>query len=104
MIIVGSRWDVAMGKIEAGLEWAKKLWEYAQKAGLLPPKWWILRPLAGDTYRFSIVGEFASMAESEEYFAKAQADSGWMTIVKEMRESDWCVGFERTYSQVVEEG
>jgi hypothetical protein len=44
------------------------------------------------------------MAESEEYFAKVQADSGWIKIVKEMRESDWLAGFERTYTQVVDAG
>ena len=104
MIIVTNRWKTAMGKTEAGLEWAKKVMAYEKKAGLTAPKWWLLRPITGDTHRFTLVGEFASLAEYEEVLAKRSADSGLQAFSKEMRESDWFVGFERQIVNVVEEG
>lgn len=102
MIIVAYRWETAIGKTEAGLEWSKKTGAYAKKAGLLPPKYWTLRPITGDIHKFTIAEQYASMAEYEETRAKRAADSGFQALVKE--QSDWLAGLELIISEVVDEG
>ena len=105
MIIANWRVSIAPGKLNKGLAWAKKTMEYQKKEGILPPKWWILRPRTGDTStRFSMVGEFASFEEFEKHEEKRNAGPEFQALQKEMWESGWYGGVEIIISQVVEEG
>ena len=74
--------------------------ETMTKSGLAPSKWRILRPRSGDTDRFLMVAEFASMAEFEE---KAPNLKGGVfeALKKEMVTGGWLVGTDRAFSQIL---
>ena len=101
MIDVVIRNNVAPGKLPQALEWAKKLIAYTKEAGFLEEAT-ILRPVTGESYGFSFVLPFASMAEFEERRKKWTTDSGWLKVLREGHDSGWHLGIRRNIYEVVE--
>ena len=103
MIIVTTRIYVAMGKMSVGLDWAERVTKILSRVSSPTSKWWLLRSLTSNPNAFAFVGEYASMAEFEEFMNKAGADPAYLALIKEMAETDWALSNERTISQVVKE-
>ncbi len=101
MIEVVGRINVAPGKVQQGVEWAKKLTAFSKNAGI-GGEVYIVRPLTGEVRFFAFVSRYASMAEFEELRNKRRANSGWMAILNEGVESDWYLGTKRNIYEVVE--
>lgn len=103
MIIVTTRINVAMGKMSVGLDWAERAIKAMEAGGTAPPKWWLPRQIAGHPNTFAFAAQYASMAEYEEQMNKAGADSSYLAFIKEMGETDWALGNERTIAQIVDQ-
>ena len=104
MIIVTTRINVAMGKMSKGLDWAERIIKVMKASGSAPPKWWLLRQIAGHPNTFAFAGQYASMEEFEKQMNKAGADPAYQALLKEMGETDWAIGNKRTIAQVINEG
>ena len=102
MIEVVGRINVAPGKVQQAVEWAKKLIARSKKAGLRG-EGVILRPITGEVAFIAFVGRYASMGEFEELRAKRRADSEWAAIAKEGFDSGWYLGTRRNIYEVVDE-
>ena len=104
MIIVTTRIHTAMGKMSVGLDWAERIIKAMEKVGSGPTKWWLLRQIAGNPNTFAFAGQYTSMGEFEEQMNKVGADPAYQALLKEMGETDWAIGNERTIAQIVNEG
>jgi len=103
MIIVTTRFNVAMGKTSVALDWAERIIKLVD-FGHYDSKWWLLRQVAANPNTIAIAAEYPSMAAYEESMEKAAADPAFQAMIKEMAETDWALGNERTFAQVIKKG
>lgn len=92
-----------MGKTSVGLDWAERVIKLYE-AGHYASKWWLLRQIAANPNIIAFASEYASMAAYEEHMNKIVETPAYKALIKEMGETDWALGNERTISQVVNEG
>ena len=95
------RMKVAPGKVSAARDWASRIWAQSEKAGSSGTGS-VLRSVTGDTNEVVVLVQYASLAEFEESFKKLRADSGWVAIARELRESDWIRESTRQFYETFE--
>ncbi len=92
---------LAPGKMPQVLEWTAKVVAYLKKAS---PGWQIslLQPITGDVNEIVFVGQGPSLSDFDEILNKRKSDPEWQALMKELRETDWNLGFTRTLYDVIE--